>query len=117
MNTIGYIVTDSNRPDGLPTVYLADFVRDGPNGVPIFKTRDPVVPARLEAENEIEFLEHWLRFWHEPIGQECCGYADPQVGCCGNAVAGYNTPEDVRAAMNARHAELVSVLTAGKAVP
>lgn len=101
------ILTDPTTPDGLPTFYLADYAGSLSDGVQIFKTRDPVMPTTTE----LQFLEEWLRFWHEPAGQECCGNFNPETGCCGNSVLVYNTPDDVRAAMNARHAELVANLT------
>lgn len=66
----------------------------------------------LHAEPEVErsVLEEYLIMARQPVGVECCGYGDPEQGCCGNAVAVYMTPDEVFGAMGKRHAELCETL-------
>jgi hypothetical protein len=39
---VATVMCDPFLPDGLPWFYMADFLRFGPNDLPIYKTRDPI---------------------------------------------------------------------------
>lgn len=57
---------------------------------------------------ELEWLEGWLRFAAEPIGQECCGRGGQE--CCGCPDPVYPGLEDVGRAMDERAKELRALL-------
>lgn len=70
---------------------------------------DPgTVPVHGE-QQELEWLEGWLRFAAEPIGQECCGRG-MNGECCGCPDPVYPDIEHIGSAMNTRREELRALL-------
>lgn len=63
---------------------------------------------------ELEWLEGWLRFAAEPIGQECCGRGGQE--CCGCPDPVYPDIEHVCSAMNTRLEELRAAAAIGEAI-
>lgn len=57
---------------------------------------------------ELEFLDDWIRFAYEPVGQYCCGHG--QGECCGNFMPAYNEPGAVLDAMVKRQQEILTKL-------
>lgn len=64
-----------------------------------------------ELTTELEFLESWLQYAAEPIGQECCGRAGNE--CCGCPDPVYLTADQVIEQMANRHREILAVLRSG----
>lgn len=71
-------------------------------------------------DEELNFLEQWLSFANEEV-QECCGESRPtgveymgsiEYGCCNEPVLIPRDPDEVIAAMQKRHAELIAALAA-----
>lgn len=67
--------------------------------------------AEKELTIELEFLESWLQYAAEPIGQECCGRAGNE--CCGCPDPVYLTPDQVIEQMANRRREILAVLRSG----
>ena len=57
---------------------------------------------------ELEFLESWLHYAAEPIGQECCGRGGSE--CCGSPDPVYLSAEQVIEQMKNRHREIQAML-------
>lgn len=76
-------------------------------------TAPPDTGAALDRDVlEMMWLEQWLLFVAEPVGQECCNR--PGSECCGCPDACYRTADDIAAAMNARREELRALLAKGE---
>ena len=59
---------------------------------------------------ELEFLESWLYYAAEPVGQECCGRGGSE--CCGCPDPVYLSAEQVIEQMASRHREIQAELKA-----
>lgn len=72
----------------------------------LLKAADDTIAAMTAQRDRLEreFLESWLHFAAEPVGQECCGRAGSE--CCGCPDPVYLDAEQVIEAMAARHREL-----------
>jgi hypothetical protein len=61
---------------------------------------------------EMQWLEQWMQFAAEPIGQECCNR--PGSECCGCPDICYRDGDDIISAMHARREELRALLNGGR---